>query len=132
MRKSERMAVDETTRLRPNEWSSLEVRIVDISEAGFRAECEATILCGSPIRIDLPGLGETEAQVSWRRSGEIGAQFTVPIDLARCTVARASSEAVLARLLIRRADARSAGQFTHEQKLRREILAALPMHRPDR
>ena len=29
MRKSERMAVDETTRLRPNEWSSLEVRIVD-------------------------------------------------------------------------------------------------------
>ncbi|HEX8366114.1 MAG TPA: PilZ domain-containing protein [Allosphingosinicella sp.] len=129
MRRSERMPVDEKTRLRPNEWSSLEVRLVDLSETGFRAECEATILCGSPVRIDLPGLGEIDAQVTWRRSGEIGAKFIVPIDLGRCTAAKLDDETVLARLLVERAEARSTGRFTHEQKLRRQILAALPMRR---
>jgi hypothetical protein len=129
MRRSERVPVDETTRLRPNEWSSLEVRIVDLSEDGFRAECEATILCGSPIRIDLPGLGETAAQVTWRRRGEIGARFTVPIDLSRCTIAKASSAAVLARLLVQRAGALTSGFYREEQELRKRILDALPMQK---
>lgn len=129
MRRSERVPVDEKARLRPNGWSSLEVRIVDLSEDGFRAECEATILCGSPIRIDLPGLGETEAQVTWRRRGEIGARFMAPIDLARCGIAKASSAAVLARLLVQRADALSSGLYAQEQELRRRILDALPMQK---
>jgi hypothetical protein len=123
------MPVDETTRLRPNGWSSLEVKLVDLSDTGFRAECEATILCGSAIRIALPGLGEIEAQVTWRRRGEIGAKFIVPIDLSRCTAAKLDDETVLARLLVERAEARSTGRFTHEQKLRRQILGALPMRR---
>jgi hypothetical protein len=129
LRRSERINVDEKARLRPNSWSSLEVRLVDLSEAGFRAECEATILCGSPISIDLPGIGPVDAQVTWRRSGEIGAQFTVPIDLADCTARPVSSETVLARLLVQRADARSTGRFRREQLLREQILGALPMQK---
>ena len=129
MRRRERVPVDEKARLRPNGWSSLEVRIVDLSEDGFRAECEATILCGSPIRIELPGLGETEAQVTWRRGGEIGARFIVPIDLGRCEIAKASETAVLARLLVQRADALSSGLYRQEQELRRRILAALPIQK---
>ena len=129
MRRSERVPVDEKARLRPNGWSSIEVRLVDLSEDGFRAECEATILRGSPIRIDLPGLGETEAQVTWRRRGEIGARFIVPIDLSRAGIAAASGPAVLARLLVQRADALSSGLFAQEQELRRRILTALPMHK---
>jgi hypothetical protein len=39
------------------------------------------------------------------------------------------SEAVLARLLVERADARSSGRFGHEQRLRRQILDTLPMRR---
>ena len=131
MRRSERIAVDEAARLKPNDWSSLEGRLVDLSEAGFRAECAATILCGSPIRIDLPGIGETEAQVTWRRSGEIGGQFIRPMDLSRCTAAKVSEETVLARLLVQRADARSSGRFAQEQKLRGQILSTLPMRRLD-
>jgi hypothetical protein len=123
------MPVDETARLRPNDWSSLEVRIIDLSEDGFRAECEARLLCGSAVRLDLPGLGETEAQVTWRRRGEIGARFTVPIDLDRCAVAKPSRAAVLSRLLIQRADALSSGRFVQEQELRRRILTALPMQK---
>ena len=131
MRRSERINVDEKARLRPNSWSSLEVRIVDLSDSGFRAQCDATILCGSPISVDLPGLGETEAQVTWRRRGEIGARFIRPIDLSRCTAKPVSSERMLARLLVQRADAISAGRFSHEQQLRRRILGALPIRKLD-
>lgn len=129
MRQSERKAVDGKARLRPNSWSSLEVRIVDLSETGFRAECEARMLCGSAIWIELPGIGEIEAQLTWRRSGEIGARFMVPIDLAKCEVKEASGAAVLARLLVQRAGARFSGRFAQEQKLRQQILASLPIQR---
>lgn len=132
MRRNERVAVEGTARLRPNSWSSLEVRLVDLSEHGFRAQCDVMILAGSAIWIDLPGIGEIEAQVSWRRQGELGARFIQPIDLSRCTVAPLSEEAVLARLLVQRAGARRAGQFGHELQLRERIAAALPIHGGDR
>ena len=129
MRRSERLPIDEKTRLRPNHWSSLEVRVVDISETGFRADCEARILCGTAVWIDLPGIGEVEAQVSWRRHGQIGGRFIVPIDLSRCTAARPSEEAVLARLLVDRAAARTSGRFAEEIELRHKISRALPLRR---
>lgn len=131
MRRNERMAVDGTARLRPNSWSSLEVRLVDLSETGFRAQCDLMMLAGSALWIDLPGIGEVEAQVSWRRSGEIGARFIVPVDLSRCAIKPVSDEAVLARLLVQRADARAAGRFRQEMKLRSEIRERLPMRRLD-
>lgn len=127
MRRSERMPVEETARLHPNDWSSLEVRLVDLSAEGFRAQCAATMLRGSAIRIDLPGIGEVEAQLTWRRAGEIGARFILPIDFSRCTIARLSGETALARLLLERAGARGAGRFDQDQALRARILAALPM-----
>lgn len=129
MRRSERIEVDEKARLKPNDWSSLEVRIVDLSKDGFRAECDATILCGSPIRIALPGLGEVEAQVTWRRHGELGARFMTPIDLTEAGIEPMPSERVLARLLVQRADALGAGRFGQEQALRERIRSALPIKR---
>lgn len=129
MRRSERIEVDEKARLKPNDWSSLEVRIVDLSKDGFRAECDATILCGSPIRITLPGLGEVEAQVTWRRHGELGARFMTAIDLDEAGIEPMPSERVLARLLVQRADALGAGRFGQEQALRERIRTALPIKR---
>lgn len=131
MRRNERMAVDGTARLRPNSWSSMEVRLIDLSETGFRARCDAMMLAGSAIWIELPGIGEVEAQVSWRRKGEIGARFIVPIDLDKCGIEPMPSEAVLARLLVQRADARGAGHFRQEMQLRKQILGTLPMRRLD-
>ena len=128
-RRSERVPVDETTRLRPNAWSSLEVRIVDLSATGFRAECDAMVMVGGPVWVELPGLGEVEAQVTWRRRGEIGAKFVLPIETERCGLHPMAREAVLARLLVERADARSTGRFSHEQRLRQQILDTLPMRR---
>jgi hypothetical protein len=131
VRRNERMAVEGTARLRPNSWSSLEVRLIDLSAEGFRIQCEVMILAGSAIWIDLPGVGEVEAQVSWRRRGELGARFILPIDLSSCAIPAISDEAVLARLLVQRADARRTGQFRHELQLREKIAETLPMRRID-
>jgi hypothetical protein len=119
--------VDEATRLRPNGWSSLEVRIIDFSETGFRAECGAAVRAGSYISLDVPGVGSVDAQVSWRRDDLLGARFLNPIDLERCGWAAAPERSILARLLVERAEARSSGLKVQEQQLRRQILAALPM-----
>jgi hypothetical protein len=63
------------------------------------------------------------------RRGEIGARFIVPIDLDLCEIRPVDSEAVLARLLVQRADARGAGRYGHEQELRQQIRATLPMRK---
>lgn len=105
------------------------MRLVDMSADGFRAECEATVPVGSAVWISLPGVGEVEAQVSWRRLGEIGARFITPIDMASCQLDPVSSERVLARLLTQRADARASGRFAQEHKIREQIRATLPMRK---
>jgi hypothetical protein len=129
LRRSERIEVDTRTRLRPNDWSSLEVRLVDLSAEGFRVQCDAAVLRGALVRIALPGIGETEAHVSWRRRGEFGAKFTMPIDMDAAGIAPVPRELVLARLLVQRADALAGGRFGQEQELRERIRSALPMVR---
>ena len=129
MRRSERIAIDEAARLRPNGWSSLEVRLLDLSATGFRAACDARVLTGSMVRIDLSGIGEVEAQVSWHRDGEIGCKFVQPILLSMCRLDPVARERVLARLLVQRAEARSRGRFAQEQSLRAQILSTLPMRK---
>jgi len=113
--------------MRPNGWSSLEVRILDLSETGFRAECDAVVKAGSYISLDVPGIGSVDAQVSWRRGNQLGARFLNPIELERCGWSPAQERSILARLLVQRAEARSSGLFVQEQKLRRQILCALPV-----
>jgi hypothetical protein len=127
MRRSERIALDETARLHPNDWSSIEVRVLDVSAEGFRAECEARVIVGCAVTVEVPGIGPVEGRVSWRRAGEMGARFLAPIDLERCGWRPAPRERVLARLLVQRAAARRRGAFAEEQKLRQQILSTLPI-----
>ena len=129
MRETERIAMDEPARLHPNDWSSLEVRILDFSDSGFRAECEAAIMSGGCIRLEVDGIGPVDAQVIWRADGQIGAKFLRPIDLSRCGWTPVGAEALLARLLFQRAAARKSGFFAHEQQLRSRILESLPIRR---
>jgi hypothetical protein len=126
-RKVERLSVDEATRMKPNDWSSTEVRMVDLSPLGFRASCEARIIPGSCVSLDIPGIGEVLAQVEWRREDEFGARFVAPIELAACRWRFAQRRGALARLLIERAAARRAGRSDAERQLRRQILGALTM-----
>ena len=126
-RRSERLKVDEAARLRPNSWCSVEAQMLDLSESGFRASCEARLSVGSGVSIEIPGIGSVDAQVEWRRDGEFGARFHTPIDLDRCEWTLVQRQEALAQLLVQRARARQTGRGGAEAQIRRQILTALPM-----
>ena len=126
-RRAQRVSLDEAARLRPNDWSSLEVRMIDLSESGFRASCEAKLQRGGLVTLDVQGIGSVEAQVEWQRGDMFGARFIDPIDIEKCTWTPTERESVLAQLLIDRAAARRAGRLNAERRLRQRILNTLPM-----
>ena len=128
-RKAERLPLDTEARLRPNDWSSLQIRMLDLSAAGFRAECEARVQPGGSVSLDVPGIGAVEAQVEWQRGDQFGARFFAPIELKRCQWTFRQRHNALARLLVERAAAKRAGRRGAEVHLRREILSALPMRK---
>ena len=129
MRREKRLPLDEPARLHPNEWSSLEVRVLDLSKNGFRAECEARVTVGSCVTLELPGVGSELAYVTWRRGDRFGAKFRQPVEVERCGWSSISDHAILARMLVERAAARAVGQYGAEFELRRKILGNLPMVR---
>ena len=128
-RRAERLALDESTRLRPNSWSSLEVRVLDVSPLGFRADCDAHLRPGSAVTLEIPGIGPVEAQVEWQRGNQFGARFFAPIDLDRCEWMPGDRSNPLAQLLVQRALARAAGRGSAETQIRRRILESLPVRR---
>ena len=128
-RKAERLPLDAEARLRPNDWSSLQVRMLDLSASGFRAECEARVQPGGSVSLDIPGIGAVEAQVEWQRGDQFGARFYAPIEIKSCQWTFRERHHALARLLVERAAAKRAGRRGAESQLRREILAALPMRK---
>jgi hypothetical protein len=129
IRQAERLRINASARLRPNEWSSLEVTMIDLSASGFRARCEARVPPGSGVSLEVPGLGSVDAQVEWQRDQQLGARFFVPIDLSRCAWTASERRNALAELLVERAQAKRAGRSIAEGDLRRRILDALPMHK---
>jgi hypothetical protein len=83
-RKFPRSEVKAPARLRPNDWSSLEVEVADFSPQGFRATCDAALRTHSYVTLDVPGFGAVPAQVVWCREGAFGARFVQPIDPRLC------------------------------------------------
>lgn len=126
-RRAERVKLDEAARLHPNDWSSLEIRMIDLSPLGFKASCEAKLQRGGCVSLDVAGVGSIEAQVEWQRGDTFGARFLEPIDLSKCTWTPSKREPVLAQLLIERAAARRAGRLQAERRIRQRILTALPV-----
>jgi hypothetical protein len=115
--------------MRPNDWSSVEVGMLDLSEDGFRARCEIRLRAGSGVSIEVPGVGSVEAQVEWQRGGEFGARFYQPIDLSACAWTLDERHNALAHLLVARAGAKAANRSAAEAQLRRRILNSLPMRK---
>jgi hypothetical protein len=110
-RRTERVALDENTRLKPNSWSSLEIHMLDLSPLGFRASCEARLQPGGGVSLEIPGIGAVEAQVEWQKGNEFGAHFFNEIDLAQCDWTLGDRAHPLAQLLVQRAQARAAGRL---------------------
>ena len=130
-RRVDRVALDESTRLKPNSWSSLEIHMLDLSPLGFRASCEARLQPGGGVSLEIPGIGPVEAQVEWQKGNEFGAHFFTEIDLERCDWSLGERAHPLAQLLVQRAQARAAGRGGAEAQIRQRILDALPIRKGD-
>ena len=126
-RRGKRVALDEAVRLAPNDWSSVEIQLLECSADGFRAACDLRLRVGSAISVEMPTLGWLRAYVTWCGAGEIAAVFGEPIDLADLRCPSLNREVVLARLLRERAAAHAAGRDGEERDLRGAILRGLPV-----
>ena len=83
-RRSERLPVDTIANLRQHNWYNVEVKIRDVSQCGFMAECEDSISIGSHVALDVPGVGPVDAQVRWQIGRRMGGMFLDPISLSSC------------------------------------------------
>lgn len=83
-RRSGRTAVAAPAALCRSSWYSIEVKICDVSQCGFKAECADPLQIGSVVTLDVPGIGSVEAQVRWQIGFRMGGMFLDPISLSRC------------------------------------------------
>ncbi len=83
-RRVERTKVSAIAQIRSTACYSVEVRIRDVSQCGFMAECQDPIAIGSSVALDVPGIGAVRAQVRWQIGGRMGGMFRDPISLNRC------------------------------------------------
>ena len=83
-RRNERVPVASTTSMRSESWYNVEVKVCDVSQAGFMAECAHPITIGSAVSLDVPGIGPVHAQVRWQLGGRMGGLFLDPISLTQC------------------------------------------------
>ena len=70
--------------LSPRDLYNVEIRVRNVSPAGFMAECAAPVRIGSYVTLDVPGIGPVEAQVRWQIGMKMGGMFLDPISLGRC------------------------------------------------
>lgn len=85
-RRSERIEVETEagTVLRRNASYSVEIRVRNVSQCGFMAECSEPVTIGSYVSLDVPGIGAVNAQVRWQIGLRMGGMFLDPISLNRC------------------------------------------------
>src|SRR3954462_6285629 len=63
---------------------NVEVKVQNVSTAGFMAECSAPVRIGSYVSLDIPGIGQVQAQVRWQIGLSRGGMFLDPISLKSC------------------------------------------------
>lgn len=69
-------------KLRDRSGTRCNVRVVDLSLTGFRAETLSTLHPGTTVWVTLPGLQGLEATIAWQRGEHIGAAFVRPLHAA--------------------------------------------------
>jgi len=92
-RRAARQAVQGKANLSPQDLYQVEVRVRDLSAAGFMAECAQPVRIGSYVMLDIPGVGPVRAQVRWQIGLRMGGMFLDPISLARCEWTAQKAEA---------------------------------------
>jgi hypothetical protein len=57
---------------------AVEIKVVNLSDAGLMAECDANLPIGSVVRLQMPGRGAVLAKVRWMLGCRFGAAFVAP------------------------------------------------------
>ena len=83
-RRSARLHVSDVVSLSPQDLYNVEIKVRNVSAAGFMAECAAPVRIGSYVTLNIPGIGPVEAQVRWQIGLKMGGMFLDPISLSRC------------------------------------------------
>ncbi|HEV2818174.1 MAG TPA: hypothetical protein VGW40_13250 [Allosphingosinicella sp.] len=83
-RRAARLSIDGKASLAPDHRYHVEVKVQNVSSAGFMAECAEPVRIGSYVSLDIPGIGPVEAQVRWQIGLKMGGMFLDPISLSRC------------------------------------------------
>lgn len=60
-----------------------DVRVRNLSAGGLMAEYERPVANGTPVTLEMRGLGELTGRVAWCTDGRLGIAFDVPIDPSR-------------------------------------------------
>jgi len=79
--------------LKPQDLYHVEIKVRNVSAAGFMAECASPVRIGSLVSLDIPGIGTVDAQVRWQVGHRMGGLFLDPISLGRCEWAAEKTEA---------------------------------------
>ena len=75
---------DVPTNLSPRDRYNVEVKVRNVSTAGFMAECAEPVRIGSCVWLDIAGIGPVQAQVRWQIGLKMGGMFLDPISLKGC------------------------------------------------
>jgi hypothetical protein len=81
-RRALRKAVKLRARLRDRNATRFEIRVVDLSPTGFRAETAHSLRPGTIVWITLPGFSGLEAEVAWQTNEHVGCAFRQPLHQA--------------------------------------------------
>jgi hypothetical protein len=78
-RRQPRVPVVLRARLRNRTAAKFDIRVLDMSVTGFRAEAHYGLDPGDLVWVTLPGLQGLEATIAWRRKDVIGGRFSQPL-----------------------------------------------------
>ena len=81
-RSEPRDAVHHRTRAVHPDGRLLPLLIVNTSQSGFMARCEAACAEGDRLRVDLPQIGNVVAEVRWALGGRLGCRLERQLGLA--------------------------------------------------
>jgi hypothetical protein len=85
---------DAAANLSPQDLYSVEIKVRNLSTAGFMAECAAPVRIGSYVSLDIPGIGPVQAQIRWQIGLRMGGMFLDPISLKSCEWTAEKAKAV--------------------------------------
>ncbi len=74
-----RVSIEVAARLRDRLSNKYDVRILDLSVSGFRAEAHYALEPGAIVWLTIPGMQGLEATIAWRRNAVIGCHFRSPL-----------------------------------------------------